>query len=158
MHNWCLACANTIEKRKFYLYYQFISFLPLFKQLPRHGLFIFILSVIALLEVCHVSLVVPLISKVDSVCMTSVAICKKSEQINDFSLKYSYNPKLITKPQTLQLLKFLKIFNPLIPKMAQHFNSPYNVIPESSIIAMRIKETISNLRVPWFLNNLSSAF
>ena len=82
------------------MYYQFISFLPLFKQLPRHGLFIFILSVIVLLEVCRVSSVVPLISNVDSVCMTSVAICKKSEQINDFSLKYSQNPKLITKPNT----------------------------------------------------------
>lgn len=129
------------------MYYQFISFLPLIKQLPRHGLFIFILSVIALLEVCHVSSVVPLISKVDSVCMTSVAICKKSEQINDFSLKYSQILNL-QQNQTLQLLKFLKIFNPLIPKMAQHFNSPYNVITESNIIAMKIKEAISNQRIP----------
>ena len=70
-------------------------------------------------------------------------------------------PKILNlqQNQTLQLLKFLKIFNPLILKMTKHFNSPYNVIPESNIIAMRIKETISNQRIPWFLNNLwSSAF
>lgn len=68
-------------------------------------------------------------------------------------------PKILNlqQNQTLQLLKFLKIFNPLIPKMAQHFYSPYNVIPESNIIAMKIKETISNQRIPWFLNNLSSS-
>ena len=42
-------------------------------------------------------------------------------------------PKILNlqQNQTLQLLKFLKIFNPLISKMAQHFYSPYNVIPES---------------------------
>ena len=42
-------------------------------------------------------------------------------------------PKILNlqQNQTLQLLKFLKIFNPLIPRMAQHFYSPYNVIPES---------------------------
>lgn len=68
-------------------------------------------------------------------------------------------PKILNlqQNQTLQLLKFLKIFNPLIPKMAQHFNSPYNVITESNIIAMKIKEAISNQRIPWFLNNLSSS-
>ena len=69
-------------------------------------------------------------------------------------------PKILNlqQNQTLQLLKFLKIFNPLIPKMAQHFYSPYNVIPPWINETMKIKEAISNLRVPWFLNNLSSAF
>ena len=131
------------------MYYQFISFLPLIKQLSRHGLFIFILSVIALLEVCHVSSDVPLISKVDLVCMTSVAICKK-RKVNKLMISVSSIPKIpnLQQNQTLQLLKFLKIFNPLIPKMAQHFNSTYNVITESNIIAMKIKEAISNQRIP----------
>ena len=35
-------------------------------------------------------------------------------------------------------------FNPLTPKSDQHLISPYNVIPESNIKVMKVKEMITN--------------
>ena len=48
--------------------------------------------------------------------------------------------------------KMYTVINTLIPKSDQHLISPFNIIPESNIMVIRIKEMIINWRTSWFLN------
>ena len=52
------------------------------------------------------------------------------------------NQKKLTRPKPTILLQH-RLLNPVIPKSDQHLLSPHNIIPESHIKVMRIKEMIA---------------
>ena len=54
----------------------------------------------------------------------------------------SRKTKKLTRPKPTIFLQH-KLLNPLIPKSDQHPLSPRNIIPESHIKVMRIKEMIA---------------
>ena len=51
--------------------------------------------------------------------------------------------------------KMCTVINTLIPESDQYLISPFNIIPQSSIKVMRIKEMIINWRTSWLLNKFS---
>ena len=50
--------------------------------------------------------------------------------------------KKLTRPKPTIFLQH-RLLNPVIPKSDQHLLSPHNIIPESHIKVMRIKEMIA---------------
>ena len=48
------------------------------------------------------------------------------------------------RQQMLGAYKMYTVINTLIPKSDQHLISPFNIIPESNIMVIRIKEMIIN--------------
>ena len=68
------------------------------------------------------------------------------------------NIKCYSHIQILAWIKRYNFFNnqlPLTPESDQHVISPFNIIPESNIKVMRIKEIIINWRTSWLLNEFS---
>ena len=65
---------------------------------------------------------------------------------------YCYPQIVLFFPFLLLLLPF---FDPLIPQSDQHLISPFNIILESNIKVMRIKEMIINWRISWLLDKFS---
>ena len=62
---------------------------------------------------------------------------------------------LIVKRLSSKNVRAEVVLNPLIPESDQHLISPFNIIHESNIKVLRIKEMIMNWRTYWFLNKFS---
>ena len=62
---------------------------------------------------------------------------------------------LIVKRLSSKNVRAEVVLNPLIPESDQHLISPFNIIHESNIKVLRIKEMIMNWRTYWLPNKFS---